>query len=362
MKITITKIDAHSVGPFSELTYEPKTGDIYGRSGEGKTTLLNMITEMFSNCTLYGEKPHPIAEGVNNAWMKFNIMVDDKEEEIYRTYKRTDTGYSSSTSCVFCSKTMLPIMNPLYLLELANGDRNSAIINIVFDKKPIKLNDILDDDVRRDVKLLASKIDTITANKLITLRKELKDRIKNNQTEYCNMSIKRDAFEFANAIEAKRSVEKEMSELHKEILADSEKVSILTEIYDIILNNALNSINEKMNLTQLSPDMVTYSGYSLNILSNSEKLLCGLELSNAIAGMSDVVPPTLIDDALSYGVADIDLTMYSNLSQIFKTSYANVDLCEFSNNARYSLDMSYKTICALEDFRPDLQIEMIPVA
>ena len=365
MKISYTKLTAKSFRNFNELTYKIGSGQVYGRSGEGKTNLLTAMAACFVNSGLDGKKLVPLPDDTKTGWVKLEYELDGEHQEAYRTWTRTDTGFTSSSSITkgVQKSLFLAIANPLYIFALDTSDR----IDLLLDSH---YYDFVGDLATEIPSSLASVemsnfIDEIGKISLVKLRgraKDAKAELKANVALKAALDAKLDVLsEIVTASELKAELSEQLTTVQETIMKAQNSLRMIEHIYDILLKNAVEAINGKLYLTRFTEDgKVVFDEKAADRLSSGEKLECGLEIANAIAGRYNLVPPTLVDNATAYGHSNIDLTLFPNLSQIIYASYADVDLCEHDKGHLWGLDKGWK-VKAADNFRPEVEIEIISV-
>ena len=369
MKIKITEIRLRSFKNFHELIYLVESGRIYGRDGDGKTSLLNAIPACFLNCDMYGKKPHPLNVDATNGWVKLRYNLDDNDEvkslDMYRTWKMSeDSIHSSVSNRITIHKSLfLAMLNPLYVFSLNNQERNELFRDLYYFDYTGDLLDELYGDIPLDVVKFAKSISPISIAKLNSLLSKAKDGIKK-----CNEEIVGCEHQLAilcNIPEAEDLYED--VKLKKEIaaaeLAEHEQIKRSVDIInESLLSNARAFVEKSFSMAKLTEKgCIVYNDMPSEFLSSGEKIDCGLEIANLIASKYPLVPPTVIDDASACGHRDVDLSNYPYLSQILTASYADVDLCEHNGNSLNALDRYWK-IPAPANFIPEVQIEMIPIS
>ena len=368
MKIKIKEIRLHSYKTFHELIYLVDSGCIYGRDGEGKTSLLNSISACFLNCDMYGKKPYPLNVNATNGWVKLCYDLEDGDEvkslDMYRTWKLSeDTLHSSVSNRTTIHKSLfLAMLNPLYVFSLTNQDRHELFRDLYYFDYTGDLVDELYGDIPLDVINYATSIAPISIAKLNSLLNKAKDGIKK-----CNEEIV--GYEHQIAILSNIPEAEEVYEdvcLKRDIasaeLKEHEQVKRCVDIINAsLMSNARGFVEKSFSLAKLTEKgNLIYNDMPSEFLSSGEKIDCGLEIANLIASKYPLVPPTLIDDASACGHRQVDINDYPHLSQIITASYADVDLCEHNNAMLHALDRYWK-IPTPKNFIPEVQIEMIPM-
>ncbi len=365
MKIKLSKVTVHSFKNFHEMTYKIGSGQIYGRSGEGKTNLLNAISACFVNSEIDGHKIAPLTDNANSGWVKIDYESDGESNEVYRTWARTDTGCTSASSL---GKTLnkplfLAIANPMYVFGLDNADRIDFLIDLEYHDFEGNLASELGGDVPVEVSDFVLELNKLTLSKMRALTKDAKAKMKSGIAEKTIIEAQLAVLEDLNGVDdliAELSAQAVM--LDATINTCQRTLRIVDKINSILLTNAIEKANKGLVMTRFQEDgKITFGDHATDRLSSGEKLDCGLDIANYVAGRYKFVPPTLIDNATAYGHSSIDISTFPNLSQIITTAYADVDLCEYYNEHLYGLDKSWKTK-ASTTFRPEVQIEMIPIA
>ena len=365
MNIKINKITLHSFKNFHELTYKVSSGRLYGRSGEGKTNLLTAIAACFVNSGLEGHKLVPLPDDAKTGWVKIEYEVDGESQEAYRTWTRSEsgTGFTSASSITkkIEKSLFLAIANPMYVFELENSERIDFIIDTVYAGYKGNIIDELIGDVPVEITDFSKHVGDLTLSKLRnilkTTRLDIKSNKKKHETLDCQLLILE---EIENSFELVNDISAQIIALESEIQKQEEVVRVIEMINALLLKNAIETINPKLCLARFTEEgRITFSDIPAERLSSGEKLECGLDIANAIAGRCELVPPTIIDNATSMGHSDIDMTPFSNIKQIITSAYANVELCEYHDGMLYGLDKSWKNK-ASATFRPEVSIEMIP--
>ena len=361
MKIKISKISGHFFQCFSEVTYNVHSGMLFGNSCSGKTTLLKTIPACFINAGLDGKKLSPLSPDANAGWVKIEYTADGEYHEVYRAWDRTSTGFHSSSSlCKTPVKSLfLAIANPLYVPSLENADRVEFLVDYLYHNSTDELVNVLPDDVSREVYEFADEFGKVDASKLRNVAKMLKTNIKDLSGRRFTLDAQVVILENMN-IEHKE-ISDELDSVIDEIETKTATLRIIETINGYLLSNAIKAINEDLHDAKFSEDGKLFYGETpIDQRASSEKLDCGLDISNATAGRYEFVPPTLIDNATAFGHKEVDISTYPNLSQIITASFAEVDLCEYGCDNLHALDRSWKRSIE-QTFRPEVVIEMIPI-
>ncbi len=365
MNIKINKITVHSFKNFHELTYKVGSGRLYGRSGEGKTNLLTAIAACFVNSDLNGHKLIPLPDDAQTGWVKIDYEINGELQEAYRTWTRSDSGFTSSSSITKKKdKTIfLAIANPMYVFGLDNSERIDFIIDTVYANYKGNIIDELKGDIPVEIVDFANSFEEgLTLPKLRNLAKKLRLEMKANRKKHETLDAQLLILEeVENSFELVTELSAQVIALESQIQKQEETIRVIDSINSMLLSNAIESITPDLCITRFTEEgKITFGGISADRLSSGERLECGLDIANALAGRCDFVPPTLIDDATAMGHSDVDMTPFEYLTQVITTSYANVEsLCEYHNDTLHGLDKSWKNK-SNADFRPEVCIEMIP--
>ena len=368
MKIKINEIRLRSFKCFHELIYLVDSGCIFGRDGDGKSSLLNAISACFLNCDMYGKKPHPLNVDAKNGWVKLCYDVQDegdvKSLDMYRTWElREDTLHSNVSNRITIHKSLfLAMLNPLYIFSLNNQERSELFRDLCYFDYQGDLIDELHGDIPLDVMNYAKSIAPISIVKLNALLSKAKDGIKKCSEEI--IGCEHQLAILVNIPEAENLYEdvKLKRDIASDELGEHENVKRCVEIINsFLMSNARSFVEKSFSIAKLTEKgNIVYNDMPSEFLSAGERIDCGLEIANLIASRYPLVPPTLIDDASACGHRNVDINDYPHLSQIITASYADVDLCEYNNNTLHALDKHWKTP-APKNFIPEVQIEMIPM-
>ena len=364
MKIKLSKVTVHSFKNFHEMTYNVGSGQLYGRSGEGKTNLLNAIAACFVNSGIDGHKIAPLTDHATSGWVKIDYEADGESNETYRTWARTDTGCTSASSLgrTLNKALFLAIANPMYVFGLDNSERIDFLIDLKYHDAKQDLSAELGNDVPIEVSDFIQEINTLTLSKMRALAKDAKANMKSDIANKTIIEAQLAVLEDLNGVDdlvADLSAQAVL--LDANIDNYQRTLRIVDKINSILLCNAIETANKGLTLTRFQEDgKITFGEQTVDKLSSGEKLDCGLDIANYVAGQYDFVPPTLIDNATAFGHANVDIDTFPNLSQFITTSYANVELCEYNNGHLHGLDKTWKRKIATT-FRPEVEIEMIPM-
>ena len=358
----IKKIVTKSFGILSNCSYKVKSGQIFGRSCEGKTTLLTAFTGCFLNSRLDGKKLTPLPDHIDTGWVKIEYEVNGEQKEAYRTWTRKNEGISSSTSINegIVKHLFLAIANPLYIFSIENSDRIDLLIDWHYFDYSKNLFDELPSDISDEIVDYAKSLGKISLYKIRTLMKDLKAEIKTNKALASALTSQMEILQnVENADTLKTELSEKSTELANSIAVAENNLRMLGYIYNQLLKNAVNALNPILCLTQFTEDgKVLYDSMPADRLSSGERLDCGLDIANAIASKYTLVPPTLIDNATAFGHGTINKSLFPNLSQIITASYADVDLCELNGKYLSGLDKGWN-VNAPKDFRPEVKVEML---
>jgi hypothetical protein len=254
------------------------------------------------------------------------------------------------------------MLNPLYIFSLNNQERNELFRDLCyFDYNGDLINE-LHGDIPLDVIKYAKSITPISIVKLNSLLNNAKDGIKKCNEEILGyehqISILESISEATDILDEIKSKKDVISDELKE----HENIKRCIEIINTALvSNARTFVEQSFSMSKLTEKGgIIYNNMSSDFLSTGEKVDCGLEIANLIASKYPLVPPTLIDDALSCGHSNADINDYPYLSQFITTSYADVDLCEHNVHTLNALDKHWK-IPVPKKFTHEVQIEMIPM-
>ena len=365
MKIKLSKVTVHSFKNFHEMTYKVGSGQLYGRSGEGKSNLLNAIAACFVNSGMDGHKIAPLTNGATSGWVKIDYEIDGESQETYRTWAKTDTGCTSASSLgrTLNKSLFLAIANPMYVFELDNSERIDFVIELNYYDFNNDLASELGDDLPVEVVDFIKEIDKVTLSKLRGFAKAARSEMKSDISNKTLLESQLMILEDVNGVDDLVSdLTAQAVLIDANIQKNQRIIRIIDKINAILLNNSISKINSALAATRFQEDgRLTFCDLSIEQMSSGEKLDCGLELANYVAGRYDFVPPTLIDNITALGHHNIEKNDFPNLSQIITTSFADVDLCEYSNETLYGLDKSWKQKVSTT-FRPEVQIELYPMS
>ena len=361
----ILKITGKSYKNFPEITYKVGSGRLYGRSGEGKSNMLSTVTACFVNCDMDGHKLVPLPDDAQTGWVKIEYEENGEFHEAYRTWTRSDSGFTSASSLTkkIDKSLFLAIANPMYVFGLDNSERIDFLIDVAYCNYKGNIIDELSGDVPVEIMDFAKHFkDGITLPQLRNLAKKTRLDMKANKKQHETLDAQLLILEqVENSFEIVNELSAQVIALESQIQKQEEIIRVIDSINSLLLKNAIELIAPAFFITSFTDDgKILCSGVPADRLSSGEKLECGLDIANALAGRCDIVPPTLIDDATARGHKDIDMTPFANLTQIITTAYADVDtLCEYHNGMLHGLDKSWKKP-ADTTFRPEVCIEMIP--
>lgn len=362
-KYKLKQLKLSSFKNFADLTYNVRSGRIFGRGSEGKTNLLSAISAMLVKKDLFGAKTNPLSKSVNACWVKAEWDIDGEKITSYRAWNRSFPDISTSGSVPnFDDRFFLYIFNPLFVFERSREELVDLLIETAYCRSDMLISYELPEDVGDVSKQIGQKISLSHTSKL----KEI--------VEYCKWSLK-------SLMAEKQKIEKRIDQLRqssdntvfvnelennlKKVSSNIEeeraKIGAVTEIKSCLLKSAVEKLNPTMILTRFDDCAnITYNDRPLEQLSSSEKLSCGLDISNMIAlAIDGNIPPTVIDNAAIYDLKNIDTELYQGLSQIITASYADVELCEYNPPYLTAMDQSWKK-STNADFQMEVFLRGIP--
>lgn len=344
MKIKIKEIDLHLFANFSEIFYEVNSGMIVGGACSGKTSLLNSISAAFINTDIYGSRINPINVEANVAWSKIYFDVDGQEKICHRTWVKTLTGTSSTSTIKVGDKDLfLSIFNPLWLFSLPNGDREYVLIKHYYGNKDFTPEEIVGEDVSDAVADCISSIGETNIASIKKLEESLKDGKKTLTSELEKQLIRVELLESLHRDEDKKAAEDQLSEIRKDLEDVENWITAVKMIKRSLYGKAVEYIESHLVDTKFNDNgSITWCEKPEKMLSKSELLYCGLEISNAIAANADVIPPTVVEDAIAYEM--IDLSAYPNLVQLITTNFADVPLSELNGNVLNGIEQKTSII------------------
>lgn len=359
MKFAVKKIRLHSFKNFRELTYNLSSGHLFGCNSEGKTNLLSSICALVLNQDMDGSRLIPLQEGIQSGWVDIEWMADGKSVQSYREWRRSETGFASTgTPPKFNRTEFLLIFNPRYIFGISHAERRELITDLVYGDYQGNLLDEMPTDTEPWVKKIAKNIGSVNLS-------QMRSDSKRYKAEFRTLVENKKKYEYQHEVvddpDRLYELSNNIDECKNAMRVAQEYIDALEIIEDCLLRKSIDILNPKMILTRFTPDgKITFNEWGMDRLSSGEILESGLDIANMVAGISKSnIPPTVIDDATMYGMADMDMEVYSNLSQIITASYANVNLCEYCNDHLVAVDQSWK-VPVKEDFRMDVQIEMTP--
>ena len=361
MKYAVNRIRLHSFKNFRELTYNVSSGKIFGRGSEGKTNLLSAISALVLNQEMDGSRIFPLTDGAQAGGIDIEWKVDGATLQSYREWRRTDTGFASTgTPPDFDRFEFMLIHNPLYLFCVSHAERRELIVDMAYKDVKSDLLSELSADTEPWVKTFARNFGKIDTKRLRHLLKQSRADSKMIADQIKIIEAQMAVIEDPDILCEKSA---ELDNCNNQLETLQETMSAIQIVESQLISNAIEYLNPKMILTSFATDgKIIHNDRPMEFLSGSERLEAGLDIANMVAGIATKgIPPTVIDNAALYGKSDIDMDLYSNLSQVITASYADVDLCEYNQNCLVAVDQSWK-VPVQEEFRMNVQIEMIPFA
>ena len=364
-KLRLESVAIQNYKHFPRCVYNVGSGKIFGDSGEGKTNLLSAITSCFVNAGIDGKKTSPLPDDADAGWVKLMFTLNGEHQEIYRAWTRTATGVKSHSSMTqtIQKSLFLAIANPMYIFGLETADRHELLIDFKYFDYMGNIADELGADKSIDV------VEFFKEYPQCTSIKQLRDLIKIFKTSIKDMSALKTTLEaqlevlenVSNVDDLVQTLTEQLEETNKALTKSQRGLCATEQITSTLLKNAVDFINSKCCLTKFTEDgKITFSDKTIDRISSGERLECGLDIADAIASKSPLIPPTLIDNITSLGHFNVNIDLFPNLSQIISTSFAEVELCEFDGKQLHALDRSWTKVPPTM-FRPEVEIQMIEI-
>lgn len=353
-KININELEVNGFKTFGKAQIDlDNVTYIVAKNGQGKSTLLNAITWAIMGLDMYGNRMDPFQiGGPLTSWVKLDAICDGNPTIVRRIIQmkakgKTETTITNKIGDDIDKELFYSMVNPRYVQSLDPKGIKNVIAKAM--KMPVS---IMEAAIEAPLVAVAnSYVGADSYDKIVAVEdgiKAITAEIKNIEKEILVSQGKIAAVESikaifeANGIEANEEVEETlamtvdgavsiMSVKETEIAKKKEESKLLsayrTAAYESLateFNNSMKHVQIKLTENGKEVFIVTYDGKNVRACSNSEQLLAGLEIINALAEATDMEYPVLVDNAEC--ILNVDVKDYPNIKQFVFAIVADENL------------------------------------
>lgn len=341
---------------FDEIT------EIYGRNGSGKSTIADAFAFAFTGMNYWGNKiVNPILSSGSMGWVEFDGLVNSSPCKFKRILEENNGSLKTVVNVdIDLDKSLfLSIINPKYFVSLSASEAKEVLMrasNLTTESLSVRWPENCDFFEATNKLLEVTEEQSLLERwkRVEEVRKEWSAKIKSLEEEKAQTQGKIDAYEQSLQFFADNgiAVSEELDEsIQLFTLAANQKLCNLLNERDqlkkdlkelesyknYLVSLAVFSIESELDKTniKLVGDngkecfVVTYKGRDYKSLSNSEQLMAGLEIVNALEAVSNSNLPCFIDNAEALQVQDMSL--YPSIPQIIILNVADVDLSVYED-------------------------------
>ena len=341
-----------------QLSFD-EINQIFGRNASGKSTIADAFCFAFTGLNFWGNKfINPINQGTI-AWVESTVSADSK----MMTFKRILEENAGKIKTILTEEvsvdkeTFLSTVNPRYFVSLTPAAAKEVLLkvaNLESDSLPTcypetadiidKAEEIIGNDpmplikkweaaesckkaINAEIKEI-NELKAQTEGKIMAYEQSV-EFFKNNNIEMSEeMADSIDMFVLAGNQRLVQLANQKDSLTKKVKLIDQYR-SLLTKLAVKSIEDELDDVTIKLEENGKDVFVVTYKDRDYKTLSNSEQLLAGLEIVNAISSVANISYPCFVDNAEALQVQD--LSPYPAIPQFILLNVADVDLTLYEN-------------------------------
>ena len=352
-KLRIESIEASGFKVFGKVNLDFPNNATYivAKNGQGKSTILNAITWSIMGLDMFGNRMDPFqVGGPLTSWVKIDASIDGKPTMLRRILQAKGGGKTETimTAKVNVDKELFySLVNPRYVQSL-----DPKAIKTIISKAVEMSTSIMESGIPQNLINAALAYDGETSYKKIaaveegikTVSAEIKELEKSSlihQGKIAGVETIRKIFE-ENGIEADVDIDEVLNMTVSGATAsiDINDISIQekkalskdlnayrTAAYEALateFNSLMKDVQIMLTENGKETFIVTYKGKNVRACSNSEQLLAGLEIINALAESTGLEYPVLVDNAEC--ILSIDINDYPNIKQFVFALVADENL------------------------------------
>jgi hypothetical protein len=335
----------------ANINTDDKVTVIVGRNGTGKSTTLNAITWAIMGLDLYGNRIDPFQmSGPPTTWVKLETTMDGKPTIIRRIIQEKPNGKTETTVNLKLDvdkELFYSLINPRYFQS-----RDPKEIKAIIAKAVQLPTSMMESGMSHDIISAASEyVHSCSYEKIVAVEegikavsakiKELEKGSLIHQGKIEGVDTIRQIFaeneisvseEVSEALDMTVDGAKALIEINNGSIEQQKAISkklnaYRTSAYEALateLNSMMKDVQIMLNENGKEVFIVTYKGKNVRACSNSEQLLAGLELVNALAEATGFEYPVLVDNAEC--ILNIDPSDYPNIHQFIFAVVADENL------------------------------------
>lgn len=335
----------------AKIETDDKVTVIVGRNGTGKSTTLNAITWAIMGLDLYGNRIDPFQmSGPPTSWVRLETTLEGTPTVLRRIIQEKPNGKTETTVNLKLDvdkELFYSLVNPRYFqsrdpkeikaiiakaVQLPTGIMESGIDQSLVDAASEYSHSCSYDKilaVEEGIKAVSAKIKELEKSSLIHQGKiEGVDTIRQIFSEN-GIAVSEEVSEALDMTVdgAKALIEINNDNIDKQKVISKKLNAYRTSAYEALateLNSTMKDVQIMLNDNGKEVFIVTYKGKNVRACSNSEQLLAGLELVNALAEATGFEYPVLVDNAEC--ILNIDVSEYPNIKQFIFAIVANENL------------------------------------
>lgn len=351
-KIFLTGIEASHFKSLShtKISLSDRANFVVGRNGTGKSTILNAVSFGLTGLDIYGNKMDPFnTAGDPTAWVLLEGEMESSPMALRRLCQKkgTKTETIINQDVPLTKEVYFSLSNPRYILGLDPKGIKTVLSNIVRiptynmtslipTEKKAGIEDFGGGDSYEHIMAVEKAIKDNTAavkktEEQILIQKGKIAGTDTIKTIFAENGICPDE-DIAETIEmtadsARSTIDVLTAEVEKQKAYGKALGAYRSACYEEVakeFNDSLRHVRIQLEQNGKEVFIVTYDDKNVRACSNSEQLKAGLEIINALSGISDLSYPCLVDNAEC--ALAIDLSEYPNIQQFIFAIVADEEL------------------------------------
>jgi energy-coupling factor transporter ATP-binding protein EcfA2 len=338
---------------------------IVARNGAGKSSILNALTWAATGYDVFGNRIDPfMIGGPFTTWVKIETIIDGKPVTLRRIIQLKNKGKTetqTNVSLEFDKELFYSLVNPRYVQSLDPKGIKNVIAKAI--RMPVSILEMGIEDELCKIATPYTGFDSY--EKIVAVEdgiKAISSEIKKLEEEIIGCTGKINAIEmlFQLYSDNGKEIDEEALELHRLVSDDARSIIELrrkeveqkkeiskqlsayrTAAYEVLaeeLNTNLKKVKIKLLENGKETFILTYDGKNVRACSNSEQLLAGLEIIDALSDATDMRYPCLVDNAEA--IINIDTDNYPHINQFVFAVVADENLSTWDEGTEVLTEIS----------------------
>ena len=352
-KIRVSGIEASAFKVFDKVSvdFPERATYVVARNGQGKSTVLQAITWALQGLDTFGSKMDPFKIGVPaSTWVRVEMEVDGNYQNFRRIIKMNAKGKTETTvndSLDLDKEIFYALTNPRYIQDQDPKNIKNIVAKVI--DIPVTIM-----ECGMDASLVSAATPYVGATsyeKIAAVEgaiKAVSAEIKSIEKEILIQNGKAEGVKTIISLFEENGITPDEETLEilalttdgaasiiavKESEIDAKKAfskvlnAYRTAAYEALakeLNDKMTNVQIKLSENGKEVFIVTYNGKNVRACSNSEQLKAGLEMIDAISGITGYSYPCLVDNAEC--AINIDINEYPHIKQFVFAMVADENL------------------------------------